>query len=730
MRRTRFALVLLTGLGMFAAGCATSSSTDRETSVSQPDDADDRSTDRTEFPETRRGDTVEQVHGREVRDPYRWLEPNDDEAVVDWMDRQDGYAREYLHERPQRKALRARYEELYYIESTSRLIPRGDRLFYARQKPTEQKDIYYWRPVDQQGSGARMLLDPNDMRGDTNVSIGALSPSPEGRKVAYTVNENNADAATLYVKDVDTGEVSETDVIEGAKWAEPSWTPNGEGFYYTHYPTDPDIADDKRPGLADVRYHELGTDPADDTVVREPTGDSRTFQSIDLSHDGRWLVATVYHGWSSSDVYYRDREADDPTWQPLVTGRDDLYDVTAWRGDFYIRTDEGASNYRVMKAPAEKPARDNWHELVEESDDGVLERLEPVGGHILLTYMRNAHNRLEIRRRDGSHLRDIDLPGTGSVSGISGEPDADTAYFAYESFTSPQRLYRTSIASGGTDVWSETTLPVDTSELTVDQVWYESRDGTRVSMFLIHKKGIEKDGSTPFLLYGYGGFDVSLTPHFRQGVMPWLEAGGGYAVPNLRGGGEYGEDWHEAGMLENKQNVFDDFIAAAEFLVDRGYTSSDRLAIEGRSNGGLLVSAVTTQRPDLFRAVVCGVPLTDMVRYDEFGPGSIWIHEYGDPSNPEHFEFLYDYSPYHHVEKGTAYPAFLMMSSARDDRVHPMHARKMTGALQWATSSDHPMILRVEREAGHGGADRLKNRVEKATDRFAFLMSELGVDYK
>jgi len=711
------------------ASCATTSSEGR-TEVTGEDQAASESESSSadgpfDYPSTRRQEIAETIHGQKVRDPYRWLEPNDGDEVQAWMDRQHAFTREYLDGLESREALASRYEELFYITSTSTPIRRDDRIFYSRQVPTNEKEIYYWRPLDGEGEETK-LLDPNEMGGETNIAVGAFSPSPEGRRVAYTLKENNADAATLYVRNVATGEDREVDVIEGAKWANPSWTSGGEGFYYAKFPTDPSIPEPKRPGRADVRYHELGTDPAEDEVVRGPTGDPRTFQGAEVSRDGRWLVATVSHGWDRSDVYYRDREADEEAWRTLVEGRDHVYGVTAWRDDFYIRTDEGASNFRLYRVDAEAPSRDNWTEIVAEDEEAVLKRVQIVGGHLVISYLRDAHSQLKIYRPDGTFVREVELPGTGTTYGISGEPDRDEAFFTYQSFTTPQRVYRTSISSGGTELWSRDEIPVETSDINVEQVRYESKDGTEVSMFIVHKGRLERDGTTPFLLYGYGGFDVSLTPRFREGVIPWLEAGGGFAVPNLRGGGEYGDDWHKAGMLENKQNVFDDFIAAAEYLIEDGYTSSDRLGIEGRSNGGLLVSAVTTQRPELFRAVVCGVPLTDMVRYHEFGPANVWVHEYGDPGKAEQFEFLYEYSPYHNVEQGVAYPAFLTLSSARDDRVHPMHARKFAAALQWATSSDHPVLFRVEREAGHSGAARVRNRVEKETDRFAFLMYELG----
>jgi prolyl oligopeptidase len=341
--------------------------------------------------------------------------------------------------------------------------------------------------------------------------------------------------------------------------------------------------------------------------------------------------------------------------------------------------------------------------------------------------MKYASNTLEVRTLDGKPVRTVELPTIGTSSGFLGNEDEDAAYYTFTSFTQPLKIYKTSIKTGETSLWAEVKVPVDPSKFSVEQVWYPSKDGTKISMFLVHKKDLKKDGSTPWLMWGYGGFNVSETPGFSGGIFPWLEAGGGYAVANLRGGGEYGETWHRGGMLGKKQNVFDDFIGAAEYLVRERYTRADRLAIRGGSNGGLLMGAVTTQRPDLFRAVICQVPLLDMIRYHLFGAGQVWIPEYGSADDADQFKWLFAYSPYHHVKAGTKYPALLMMSADADDRVDPMHARKMVAALQAANTGEHPILLRIEQHSGHGGADLVKQAVEQQADAYAFLMHELGL---
>jgi len=722
--------VLVSSLG----GCATSSpntSGGEEAVENGVEETGERETSGPAPPPTERRNVVEEKFETKVRDPYRWLEPSDDEAVREWESKQDAYTRGYLDELPLRDKLEERFRELYYVDSVSTPQRRGGRMFYARQHPEHEKETYYWRTIGDSADAEEVLLDPNEMskERDANISIGSVTPAWDGKKVAYTVKENNADRATLYIRDVESGEDRDIDVIKGARWANPSWTPESDGFYYTRYPTDESIPPPKRPGEADIRFHELGTDPAEDRIVREPTHDPRTFQGVELSRDGRWLVGFVWHGWTRTDLYLRDLESEGSEWREVVVGNDAKYEAYVYDGRIYIRTNEGASNYRLFRAPVDAADRSNWTEIVSEKEEAVLGEFRVVGDRLVLSYLEDARSEMETRDLEGTDVESVALPGLGTAYRVSGQPEHDRAYITYESFKSPKQIYQATVADGETELWSETEVPADLASIAVDQVWYESADGTEVSMYVLYDESIERDGSTPFLMTGYGGFGVSETPYFIERVIPWLESGGGFALPNLRGGGEYGEEWHEAGMLENKQNTFDDFIAAAEYLIGEGYTSPDRLAIRGASNGGLLVGAATTQRPDLFGAVVCGVPLLDMVRYTEFGPAKTWVHEYGDPDNEEHFEVLYEYSPYHNVEKGAEYPAVLMLSASNDDRVHPMHARKMTAALQWATSSSSPILFRLQKEAGHGGANRIESRVAEEIDVYVFLYDELGLEW-
>lgn len=730
------------GLLLVAAGCSA------PTSEVAPDEprAETQSPQQMthQYPESMRQEIIQELFGQAVHDPYRWLENVDEDAVQEWMGAQDTFARDYLEQLDARDALEARFKELFYVDVLYSPAVHGGRYFYARRSADKEKAVYYWKEGEE--GEEKVLLDPNQMSEDGSTSVRGIFPSHDGKKVAYKLSENNADAATLYVKDVATGEVSEIDVIPNARYAYPSWTPDNRGFYYTYLPETfgPDeekpgeeIPVDERPGYAEVRFHLLGEDPAEDPLIRERTGDARTFLGAQISRDGKWLIATVAHGWNNTDVFYQALDPDDSeapgaagaldAWEPFILGEETKYSVWAWEDYFYIFSDEDAPNARIFRASVDKPAREDWQEIVATDEERVLNDVDLVGGKLVLNYLVDAHNVLEVRELDGEFIREVELPGLGASWGMKGQPDLDEAYYAFESFTTPMTIFKTSISSGESTLWEELDMPVDPSPYTVSQVWYPSKDGTEISMFVVHRKDIELDGQTPFLLYGYGGFSVNMLPNFRSSIYPWLDAGGGYAIPNLRGGGEYGEAWHRAGMRANKQNVFDDFIAAAEYLIDEGYTAADRLAISGGSNGGLLVGAATVQRPELFRAVICSVPLLDMVRYHKFGSGKTWISEYGDPDIEEEFEYIYAYSPYHHIAEGAEYPALLMQSADSDDRVDPMHARKFVASMQHANASEHPILLRIEEKAGHGGGDMIKKTVARYADEYAFLMAELGL---
>jgi prolyl oligopeptidase len=675
------------------------------------------------YPPTRTTTAADVLHGVTVPDPYRWLEDEKSPEVQAWMTAQDGLTRQRLASLPGRDALASRLKELLYLDILGAPIHRSTRYFFTRRHASKEKTVVYWR---EGAEGAeKVLLDPNGWSADGSASLGAWSVSWDGARVAYGKKVNNSDEATLYVMDVATGKVSDVDVIEGAKYAGPSWTPDGSAFYYTWLPVDPRIPASERPGYAEIRLHKVGSDPKTDTVVKAKLGDPTTFQNVHITRDGLFLFLVLQHGWTSTDVWFRDlgKTTAGDAWTPLAVGIKAHFSPDSFGGTLFVQTDDGAPKGRIFAVDPAKPARAAWREIVRERKDAALQNFAVVGGKLVLDYLRSAASLLEVRNLDGTLAREVPLPGIGSVGSLVGRDDEDEVFFSFTSFTTPTSIYRTSVKTGATSLYFQVKVPADPTPYTVSQVFYPSKDGTRVSMFIVHRKDFKRDGSARTILWGYGGFLVSETPVFMASLFPWLERGGIYAVPNLRGGGEYGEEWHEAGMLLKKQNVFDDFAAAAAYLANEKWTSPDRLVLRGGSNGGLLLGAMVAQHPELFRVALCGVPLLDMTRYHLFGSGKTWISEYGSADDAAQFKALYAYSPYHHVKAGTKYPSVLLLSADSDDRVDPMHARKFAAALQ-AASTGGPVLLRIEKHAGHGGADLVKSAVESRADEYAFALSE------
>lgn len=677
-------------------------------------------------PKTKREAIVETLHGVEVADPYRWLEDPKTPGVKAWMDARNAHARGYLSQLPHREALVQRLKALLYVDAVSVPTKRANRYFFSRKRADQEKSVHYWK--EGADGEEKVLIDPVALGEDR--SVGVVVPSYDGKRVAYMLKTNNADESTLHVMEVDTGAVSKVDVIGGLRYTSASWSPDNAGFYYTWLPdpnqAEPKIAPADLIGYGELRYHRLGTDPKTDKVLKGKTGDPRRWLSGWVSEDGKFLFASISFGWSEQDVFLMRLDAPNPKWAPLAVGTKALYKVQSFGGALYVATNKDAPKWAVFKVDPNKLERKDWALIIPEDKQAVLTSLDVIGKRLSLSYLKNASSALRIHDLNGKRVREVKLPTLGTASPLYGSAEDDEAFFSFSSFTYPKEIYRTSIASGEVKRFAKVEVPVKPEDFEVNQVWYASKDGTQVSMFLVHKKGLKKDGKNPTLLYGYGGFNISLTPRFTAYVYPWLERGGVYAVPNLRGGGEYGELWHQGGMKSRKQNVFDDFLGAAQWLVDNGYTEAAKLGIRGGSNGGLLVGAAMTQRPQMFGAVICGVPLLDMVRYHKFGVGKAWIPEYGSPEVAEEFKVLHAYSPYHRVKKDTPYPALLMLSADSDDRVDPMHARKFTAAIEFASSSGAPNLLRIESKAGHGGADLRKAYLQKSADQLAFLWSQLA----
>ncbi|HVE84949.1 MAG TPA: prolyl oligopeptidase family serine peptidase [Myxococcales bacterium] len=718
MNRTLAAALL--ALAALVAACTTTGSTKPTPPPAAPDAGTAKPP--VVLPQSRKEEVVDTINGQQVADPFRWLENDKAQEVKDWIKAEDEFARHTLVRLRGRKELDKRLSELLYVESASPPVKRAGRLFYLKQLADKEKAVLFMR---EGANPEKVVLDPNKWSRDGSIALGTWTPSWDGRWVVFQFKPNNSDEATLKVASADNGGWTKKDIIDGGKYASPSWSADSAGFYYEWVPplsAEVTVAD--RPGFTEIRYHRLNTEPAQDEVVHPKLGDPTTFLNQHISADGKYLFVNRNHGWAENDVYVR-HLAKDKDFKLMVQGKNATYQADELGDQLYILTDEGAPHRRVFRTPAAKPERKAWKPLVAEDKEAVLETMDLVGGQLALSYLVKAHSELRFASADGKgKARPVALPGVGVVTQVTGLPDDDEAYFQYSSFTAPKEVLKLSAKTLQTEEWAKTLEPIDPAAYSVEQVSYPSRDGTQISMFVVTRKDFVKDGSRPALLYGYGGFNLPMLPAFNPIIFPWLDAGGAYALPQLRGGGEYGKGWHDAGRGKNKQNVFDDFAAAAEYLVKEKYTQPAKLAIMGGSNGGLLAGAAVTQHPELFGAVVCRVPLLDMVRYTQFGSGKTWIHEYGDPANPEDFKVLYAYSPYHHLDPAKKYPPVLMLSSDQDDRVDPLHARKFVAALQ---SSGQPALLRVESNAGHGGADLLKKTVDVHADMYAWLFHTLGM---
>ncbi|KAB2962725.1 MAG: S9 family peptidase [Thermoanaerobaculia bacterium] len=691
-------------------------------------------------PESRVSPVTETLHGVAVTDPYRWLEGDHSDPermgrvtpeVAAWTDAQNAHTRARLDALPGRRELEDRLRPLMEVGSVSKPTMRGERYFFTRREGSQNQPVVYWRQGHRGES--RTLLDPAALDPSGLTTVTWISPSGDGKLLAYGTYRAGDENATLHLMEVDTGRKLELEIPD--KTQAPDWLPDGSGFLYQN------LADAADPYSGRVRFHAMGTDPRQDPVLfRQYTREENEKLATtwgpfgSLSRDGRWLVLGYSTSTRSNDLWVADFEA----WRrsgvlerkEVTVGGDGAASGTVVDGTLYLHTNQGAPNGRVFAVDPRDPRRETWKEIVPERADAVIEGVSVARGLLVVEYLRNATSVLELFRPDGTPAGTVRLPGLGTAS-IETESDRTEAYVSFESFNYPDTIFRVDLAKPDAEpeLWERPDVPVDPALVQVEQVWYPSKDGTKVSMFVVHRKGLELDGRRPTLLSGYGGFNVPETPRFSATLFPWLEAGGVYALPNLRGGGEYGDAWHEAGMLERKQNVFDDFAAAAEWLIANRYTSSERLACSGGSNGGLLTGAMVVQRPGLFRAAIVAVPLLDMLRYQHFLMARYWVPEYGSAEDAAQFRFLHAYSPYHHVEVGVRYPAVLLTAGENDTRVHALHARKMAAKLQ-AVNADpagRPVLLWVDREAGHGQGKPLNLRLRDVVDQRIFLMWQLGL---
>ncbi len=689
-------------------------------------------------PPTRVEPVVELFHGDEVQDPYRWLEDGDSAEVHEWVAAQNRYTAAVLSGVAGRESIARRLTELLNTEMVGTPSPRRGRYFYLRRRHGQNQPVLYVR-IAQDGE-ERPLVNPNLVNEEGTTALDWYFPSRDGHLLAYGLSDDGSEKSTLRVLDVDSGEHL-SDVIDRTRYTSLAWLPDGSGFYYSRLPAPGSVHAEEEVYHRRLYLHRLGESPDADELIWTERRDMRESPSVSLSPDGRWLLLIVGLGWDQADVYFRDLSAPGEDWITVAEDVHALFWGEIYDDTLYLFTNLDAPRYRMLATPISSVTsiteigRTPWREVVPERPDAVLTLGEIAGGRLALQYLVNATSRLELRSLDGSLIQDIPLPALGSSNVFHGEPDGTELFFDYTSFVVPVTIYRLDLATGEVTEWASVPSSIDPAGVSVEQVWYDSTNGARVSIFIVERKsGVKQNsrsnGDAPLLLTGYGGFNISRLPAYSSAAVFWLEQGGIFALPNLRGGGEYGESWHEGGMLAQKQHSFDDFIGAAEYLIANGYTSPQRLAILGGSNGGLLVGAAITQRSELFRAAVCAVPLLDMLRYHRFLIARLWITEYGSAEDPEQYRWLRAYSPYHHTAAGVRYPAVLFTTAESDSRVDPLHARKMAALLQaqqGASPVERPVLLRVETQAGHGQGKPIAKLVEEQTDIWSFICNQLGV---
>jgi prolyl oligopeptidase len=680
------------------------------------------------YPSAARGDQVDDYFGTRVEDPYRWLERVDDAQTRQWITAENALAQPYLEGIPAREAIKKRLTELWNYERYDIPLQRGGRYFYSRNDGLQNQSVLY--VADSLQAEPRVLLDPNTLSQDATIALGEIVPSPDGKLLAYSLSDGGTDWRTWHFRDVASGR-DLPDVLRFIKFADVAWTADSRTVYYARYPLRSDgTGDDTK--QREIYWHKLGAaQDADERVFKVVDHPTRNPYPL-VSDDGRYLIIWLYDGSKQTGIYYRTLAQDGSPSSEVVRLFDTFdadYDFIGEIEDtFYVRTNAGAPNWQLIAVPATSAERKNWRVVIPESEH-AMDQASIVGGRIILQYLQDAYSVVHATDLNGKALYDVKLPGFGQATGFFGDVKDGETFFAYTDFLTPTTISRLDVASGQATVFRAPKVAIDTSAFAVEQVFYRSKDGTRVPMFIASKRNLVKNGQTPLMLYGYGGFNIPQQPAFSVPVMVWLEMGGAFAVANLRGGSEYGEAWHTAGTKLQKQNVFDDFIAAAQWLIDQKYTSTPKLAIRGRSNGGLLVGAVLTQRPDLFGAALPGVGVLDMLRYHTPSANARqWSGDYGLSENPEQFRALYAYSPVHNVRPGTCYPPTLVTTADHDDRVVPWHSYKFTAQLQRAQGCPNPVLLRVETRAGHGAGKPVWMQIEDFADQWAFLVKTLHME--
>lgn len=677
------------------------------------------------YPVAMKEDVVDNYHGTQIADPYRWLEDSDSPETVAWVTQENELTRQYIDSYPKRDAIEQRLTKLWNYPKYSLPNKQGDRYFFSKNDGLQNQSVLY---VQKSLDGdAQVVIDPNTLSTDGTLALSGMNYTEDGKLMAYALSASGSDWQEMRIRDIDTNR-DNGDVLKWCRFSGVGWKKDNSGFWYNRFPAEGEVAEEDRSNYNKVYWHRLGTPQSEDPLVYEDKLNKELGFSPYVTDDGDYLVLYVYHGTDPKNGIYYKRTDSKGDWIRLIEHNEAMFTPidnigTTW----YVQTDLDAPRGRVVAIDITKPARENWKEIIPQKPE-VIDNVTMVNDELVVAYMQDAHHRLMIFAKDGKFRREIELPTIGTVGGVSGERTDTEMFFAFTSYTYPTTSFRYDFKTDKVEVFRKPDLDFDGSQFESKQVFYQSKDGTKIPLFLTYKKGIKLDGTNPTLLYGYGGFNISMTPTFSIGRIMWLENGGIYAVACLRGGNEYGEEWHQQGVLDRKQNVFDDFIAAAEYLVKEKYTQTKLLAINGGSNGGLLTAACTVQRPELFGAVVCQVPVIDMLRYHKFTVGRYWVSDYGNAEeNPKDFEYMIKYSPLHNVKPGFKCPPILITSADTDDRVVPAHAKKFAATLQANDTGDNPILLRVETKAGHGAGKPTSKQIEEAADIYSFLFKTLNV---
>jgi len=678
------------------------------------------------YPEAKKVDVTDDYHGTNVADPYRWLEDPDADDTIEWVTAENALTREYVDSYPGRDKIVDWFTNIWNYPRYSLPYKHGDRYFFSKNDGLQNQSVLYMqKSLD---GDASVIIDPNKLSEDGTVALRNQEYSYDGTLLAYGLSSSGSDWQEIFVRDIDKGKDFD-DKLQWCKFSSIAWKHDNSGFYYNRFPAEGEVPKEDQNNYSRVYWHKLGTPQSQDELVYEDRAKKEYGFGPTITDDGEYLILYAYHGTDDRNgVFYRKVEADKSDFTTLLDINEARYSFIDNVGStWYFNTTLDAPRGRIIAIDVDSPDRNNWKEIVPESDD-VIDFVSMVDDKLVVGYMRDAHNRLALFEQNGQAVKDIELPTIGSVFGISGRRQDKEMFFNFTSYVYPSTSFRYDFAKNELSVFREPKIDFDASKYTTEQFFFKSKDGTRVPMFVTYKKGLKKDGQNPCWLYGYGGFNISMTPYFSASRLLWLEMGGVYVVANIRGGEEYGEEWHQGGILGNKQNVFDDFIAAGEYLIAEGWTSTPKFLISGGSNGGLLVAACLLQRPELFGVVVCQVPVIDMLRYHMFTVGRYWVSDYGNAeADPEHFEFMYKYSPLHNVKPGESYPPTLITSADTDDRVVPSHAKKFAATLQAEDGGQNPILLRVEMKAGHGGGKPMTKVIEEYADIYSFVFKTMGI---